>query len=52
MKEGPLEDYLSIAWQVPGKDREMVPGEFTHYCSDPDFDYGNFDYGLVSKPLG
>ena len=40
MKEGPLEDYLSIAWQVPGKSREMVPGEYIYSCTDENFDYG------------
>jgi hypothetical protein len=39
MKEGPLEDYLSIAWQVPGKSREMVPGEYLYSCTDPNADY-------------
>ena len=39
MKEGPLEDYLSIAWLAPGKEREMVPGMFLVNCEDPDFDY-------------
>ena len=39
MKEGPIEDYLSIAWQAPGKEREMVPGIFLVNCEDPDFDY-------------
>ena len=39
MKEGPLEDYLSIAWMAPGKAREMVPGEFIFSCADPNFDY-------------
>ena len=40
MKEGPLEDYLSIAWQVPGKSREMVPGEYLYSCTDENADYG------------
>jgi hypothetical protein len=39
MKEGPLEDYLSIAWQSPTKAREMVPGTFLRTCTDPNFDY-------------
>jgi hypothetical protein len=40
MKEGPLEDYLSIGWQIPGEARTMVPGQFLKYCNDPNFDYG------------
>jgi hypothetical protein len=40
MKEGPLEDYLSISWQIPGEARTMVPGQFLKYCNDPNFDYG------------
>lgn len=40
MKEGPLEDYLSIGWQIPGEARKMVPGQFLKYCNDPNFDYG------------
>jgi hypothetical protein len=39
MKEGPLEDYLSIAWQVDGVAREMVPGVYLVHCEDPDFEY-------------
>ncbi|KAL3816827.1 hypothetical protein ACHAXA_008690, partial [Cyclostephanos tholiformis] len=39
MKEGPLEDYLSIAWQAPSKEREMLPGMFLVNCEDPDFNY-------------
>jgi hypothetical protein len=40
MKEGPLEDYLSIAWKTPNnKDREMVPGVSVSSCTDPNFDY-------------
>jgi hypothetical protein len=39
MKEGPLENYLSITWQSPTKAREKVPGTFLSTCTDPNFDY-------------